>query len=303
MSPGQWLLLAFLSLIWGGTFLFNAVSVKELPPITIVLARVFIGGALLIPVTYALGAGLPRSTARWRDYTVMALLNNVIPFTLIVWSQQYITSGLASVLNATTPMWSVVLAHAFATEPLTKSRLAGVSIGVAGVAVLIGPDALGGNRDAAIGMACSLVATLCYGLSSVWARRFKGVPPTASAAAQLICSTVLLLPAALLIDRPWLLALPSTPALLSLIGLGALGTALAYVIIFHIMTVSGPSNAMLVTLLIPVSAVVIGHLVLDEPALARHIAGGLVIAAALVLIDGRLPRALGVWIRPKKRLP
>jgi drug/metabolite transporter (DMT)-like permease len=288
LSPRQWSLLVLLSLIWGGSFLFVAIGVKELPPVTIVLARVAIGAMILVPMVILLGHALPNNVKAWRAYAVMAVLNNAVPFTLIVWSQQHITAGLASVLNATAPLWSVLLFHLFAIEAMTLNRVIGILIGVVGVVVLVGPEALGGNGLVALGMFGMLVATLFYGLSGVWARRFKGTPPIVSAAAQLACATVMLLPAALLIEQPWTLPVPSTAAIVSMIGLGALSTAFAYVIFFHLMMTAGPSNAMLVTLIIPISAVVLGHLVLGEPIHLRHIAGGVVIGVALLVIDGRL---------------
>ena len=293
MSRSQWSLLIFLSVIWGGSFLFVAFAVRELPPLTIVFARVIIAALILVPVTVIMGHALPTGAGRWRDYAVMATLNNVLPFTLIVWGQQFITTGLASVLNATVPLWAVLLAHWFATERLTTNRIGGVLIGIGGVVVLVGPEALDGNRSGVLGMTAMLGATLCYALSSVWARRFKGVHPLVSASTQLTCSSALLLPLAFAFDQPWSLGMPSTAAIVSLVGLGVLSTALAYVILFHIMTVSGPSNAMLVTLLIPVSAVLLGHMALAEPLLARHIAGGAVIGVALLVIDGRVI----AWIR------
>lgn len=288
MSLRQWTLLTLLSLIWGSSFLYVAIGLRELPPLTIVLSRVALGAAILLPLVLALGHTMPRTARGWRDYMTMAVLNNVLPFSLIVWSQQHITAGLASVLNATVPLWAVLMAHGFGTERITANRLAGVLIGIAGVAVLVGPEALGGNRIGTLGMLGMLAASLCYGLSSVWARRFKTTPPMVSAASQLTCSTVMLLPLTLVIEQPWLLPAPSTTAIASMLALGILATALAYVIFFHIMSVSGTSNAMLVTLLVPVSAVFLGHVVLFEPLHLRHIGGGLVIGAALLVIDGRL---------------
>ncbi|MFZ4806195.1 MAG: DMT family transporter [Hyphomicrobiaceae bacterium] len=289
MSRSQWVLLALLSLIWGGSFLFVTVAVRELPTFTIVLVRVALAAAVLLPVVVAIGHRLPATATAWRSYAVMAILNNVLPFSLIVWSQQHITTGLASVLNATVPLWSVVLAYALGTEPLSPNRLVGVLVGIAGVAILVGPEALGGNSQGVLGMIGMLGAAFCYGVSGVWAKRFKGTPPIVSAAVQLTCATAMMVPVAALIDHPWALAMPSQAAVLALIGLGVLATALAYVMFFHIMTVSGPSNAMLVTLLIPLSAAIFGHLVLDEEILARHIVGGIVIGAALITIDGRVP--------------
>jgi len=289
VSRSQWALLAILSLIWGGSFLFVAVAVRELPPFTIVLVRVALAAAVLMPMVLAIGHRLPATASTWRSYAVMAIINNVLPFSLIVWSQQHVTTGLASVLNATVPLWSVVLAYTLGAELTSPNRLIGMLVGIVGVAILVGPEAFGGNTQGVLGMIGMLAAAFCYGVSGVWAKRFKGTPPIVSAAVQLTCATAMMIPLAALVDHPWKLPMPSTAALSALIALGVLATALAYVVFFHIMTVSGPSNAMLVTLLIPLSAAILGHVVLGEAILARHLVGGIVIGAALLTIDGRVP--------------
>jgi len=289
VSRSQWALLAILSLIWGGSFLFVAVAVRELPPFTIVLVRVALAAAVLMPMVLAIGHRLPATASTWRSYAVMAIINNVLPFSLIVWSQQHVTTGLASVLNATVPLWSVVLAYTLGAELTSPNRLIGMLVGIVGVAILVGPEAFGGNTQGVLGMIGMLAAAFCYGVSGVWAKRFKGTPPIVSAAVQLTCATAMMIPLAALVDHPWKLPMPSTAALSALIALGVLATALAYVVFFHIMTVSGPSNAMLVTLLIPLSAAILGHVVLGEAILARHLVGGIVIGAALLTIDGREP--------------
>jgi drug/metabolite transporter (DMT)-like permease len=219
---------------------------------------------------------------------VMAFLNNIIPFMLIVRGQKEIASGLASVLNATTPLFGVILAHLFTDdEKLTLQRLAGVLTGIAGVAVLVGPEALFGSSTNLIGMLLVLGAAISYGASGIWGRRFKNTPPLVTATSQLTCSTLVLLPLTLAIEQPWQLAMPSGPAIAALIALAVLSTALAYIVFFRIMAVSGPTNTLLVTLLIPVSAIAFGTLFLDEVLLPRHIAGALVIGIALVILDGR----------------
>lgn len=294
MPLNQWLLLVFLSLLWGGSFLFIGMAVHELPLLTLVLARVGLAAIILVPVVYAVGLRLPASLRAWRPFMAMAFLNNIIPFLLIVRGQREIASGLASVLNATTPLFAVVLAHVFTSdERLTLPRLAGVLIGIAGVAVLVGPEALFGSPASLFGMILVLGAALSYGLSGLWGRRFKSTPPLVTAASQLTCSTLVLLPLALAIDRPWQLAAPSGPAIAAVIGLAVLSTALAYIVFFRVMAVSGPTNTMLVTLLIPVSAIAFGTLILGEVLLPRHIAGALVIGAALVVLDGRVLTRFG----------
>jgi drug/metabolite transporter (DMT)-like permease len=189
MSLTQWLLLIFLSFLWGGSFFFVGVAVKELPAFTLVLARVALAAAALAPVVLAIGLRFPVSLAAWWPFFVMAILNNVIPFALIVRGQQEIASGLASVLNATTPLWSVIVAHVLTEdEKLKANRLAGVLIGIAGVALLVGPEALLGSRASVVGMLCVLGATLSYGFAGVWGTRFKGMspssPPVASSPAR-----------------------------------------------------------------------------------------------------------------------
>jgi drug/metabolite transporter (DMT)-like permease len=251
---------------------------------------------LLAPVASLLGLSLPRGLAAWRPYVVLAVLNNLVPFSLIVYGQTRIASGLASVLNATTPLFTLVVARVLAGEPLTAAKLGGVVLGVAGVGVLMGPDAVNADAAGILGMLCVLGAALSYGLSALWMRRLVGTPPLVSAEAQLICSTVMLLPLAGLVDRFWALPIPGATTIAAVLALAAFSTALAYIVFFRISATAGPSNVMLVTLLIPVSATALGVLVLGERLAAHQSAGALIIAAGLAVIDGRL---LG-WIAGRR---
>lgn len=293
MRATDWLLLVLLSVLWGGSFFFVAVAVRDVPPLTLVLARVAVAAALLVPIAGMLGLSLPRDLAAWHPYAMLAVLNNVIPFSLIVYGQTTIASGLASVLNATTPLFTLLVARIFAGEPLTAARLGGVLLGIAGVGLLMGPDALCANAAGIIGMLCVLGAALSYAFAALWMRRLKSTPPLVSAAAQLACSTVVLLPAAGLVDRFWLLPMPGAAAVGAVLGLAAVSTALAYIVFFRIGAAAGPSNVMLVTLLIPVSATALGTLVLGESLAPHQIAGALVIASGLLVIDGRLVGWMG----------
>ena len=288
MRTTDWLLLVLLSVLWGGSFFFAAVAVREIPPLTLVLARVALAAAVLAPIAHLLGLSLPRGLAAWRPYVVLALLNNLVPFSLIFYGQTQIASGLASVLNATTPLFTLAVARIFAGEPLTAARLCGVLLGMIGVGVLIGPNALSADAAGVLGMVCVLGAALSYGLSALWMRRLKGTPPLVSAQAQLMCSTAMLLPVAGLANRFWAVPLPGATAIAAVLGLAAFSTALAYIVFFRISASAGPSNVMLVTLLIPLSATALGVLVLDERLAPHQVAGALVIASALVVIDGRL---------------
>jgi drug/metabolite transporter (DMT)-like permease len=288
-----WLLLVLLSILWGGAFFFIGVAVRELPPFTIVLVRVALGALFLIPLLRPFGGAWPKSLAGWMPFLGMGLLNNVIPFSLLVAGQTYISSGLASVLNATTPLFTVLVLAGFGDERLIARRVAGVLIGLAGVVVLRAPW-LDQSHGQSVGMLLCLAAALSYGFSGWWAqRKLTGVPPITSATCQLICSSIVMAVIAAAYDRPWQLPLPDTATVLSLVGLAGLGTSLAYIVFFQIINRSGPSNVMLVTLLIPVTAILLGFLVLGEPISIHEIAGALIIASALLVIDGRI---LG-WLR------
>ena len=289
MALSQWLLLVFLSVLWGGSFFFVGVAVHEVPALTLVFFRVAIAAAALLVLVRVLGHALPRGGAAWLPFVIMAILNNIIPFLMITIGQKQIASGLASVLNATTPLWTVVIAHVFTQdEKLTLNRAIGVIIGICGVAVLMGPKALTGEVSSLFGMLCVIAGTVSYGFAGLWGRRLRATPPLVTAACQLIASSLLLLPVAAVVDNTWALPLPSTASIVSIIGLALLSTALAYIVFFHIMQVSGPTNVMLVTLLIPVSAVFLGTYVLGEVLTARQFAGAAVIGSALVIFDGRL---------------
>jgi len=288
MRPLDWLLLLLLSVLWGAAFFFIAVALPEVPPFSLVLARVAIAALVLVPIILLVGLGLPRTLRAWRDYAVLAILNNLLPFSLIAYGQTRIGSGLASVLIATTPLFTVLALRLLAGEPLTRAKLGGVLLGIAGVAVLTGAGGLGAGSPAAAGVLCVLGAALCYALSAFWMRRVREMPPLVSAVSQLVCSSILLLPIAALADRFWELPPPGFPAAASMLALAVLSTALAYLVFFRLGATAGPANAMLVTLLIPVTGTGLGALVLGEHLAAHQIAGALVIASGLVVIDGRL---------------
>jgi drug/metabolite transporter (DMT)-like permease len=299
MSREQWGLLVALSVLWGGSFFFVGVAVRELPAFTIVLVRVGLAALFLFPFVIVMRLEFPRRLSAWVPFLGMSLLNNVIPFTLFTVGQKSVTSGLASVLNAATPLFAIVVARLFADEELRANKLAGVLLGIAGVAVLVGPEALSPDAASSLGMLLCLGGALSYGFAALWGRRLRQTSPLVTACCQLMCSTLVLAILAGLIDQPWTLSRPGLATLLALVGLAALSTSLAYVIFFRILTVSGPTNVMLVTLLIPVTGIGLGILVLGETIEPRQIAGALVIASGLALIDGRV---LGLLPRLKRAL-
>jgi len=289
IDPKDWTLLALLSVLWGGSFFFAGVAVRELPPLTIVLARVGLAALLLLPVHWIMLGGLPIGFSAWRAFIIMAALNNVIPFSLIVAGQREIASGLASVLNATTPLFTVLVMAFFGEEKLIFRKVLGVLLGLGGVAILRGqtPFTLGDAHT--WGVALCLGGAVSYGFAGLWGRRhLSGVPPLTSATCQVLCSTLITSVLASALERPWMLAAPSVPTLWSLVGFAGLSTALAYIVFFQILVRSGASNVMLVTLLIPVTSLLLGHLILGEVIEPREIAGALVIASSLLVLDGRV---------------
>ncbi len=290
MGGREWGLLFTLAVLWGGSFFFNGVAVRELPSFTLVWLRVAIASAALLVASRLFGLRVPREPRIWAAFFGMGLLNNVLPFVLIVWGQHRIASGLASILNATTPLFTVLVAH-FLTpdEKLTPAKMAGVAAGFAGAAVMIGPDALEGLGDSAAAQLACLVAALSYAFAGIFGRRFKrlGVQPLTAAAGQVTASTAMLLPIALLVDQPWSLPMPGFSTWGAMLGVGLLSTALAYVLYFRILAVAGATNLLLVTFLIPAVAILLGVLVLGETLLQRHVVGLALIGLGLAFIDGR----------------
>lgn len=297
MGAVAWLLLLTLSLLWGGSFFFGKVALADLPPLTLVLGRVGLAALALHLVVWASGHRLPRSPATWADFFVMGLLNNVIPFSLIFWGQTQISSGLAAILNATTPLFSVGLTYWLTRdEELTRHRVAGLLLGLAGVIGMVGPAALRGLGLDLLAQLAVLIAASSYACAGLFGRRFRNLPPVETAAGQLTGSTVVLLPIALVVDRPWTLA-PSTVTLAAIVGLALVSTATAYVLYFRLLAMAGPTNLLLVTMLIPVSALLLGSSILGERLAAHQVLGMAVIGLGLVTLDGRPLTRLRTWLR------
>lgn len=238
MRRSDWARLILLSCLWGGSFLFVERLVTELPPLSIVLGRVALGALVLGMVLAGSGIGWPRGRRVWASLAVMGVLNNLIPFTLFAIAQGGISAGLAAILNATTPLFTLLALRAFSGAPLGALRLAGVAAGFGGVALMMGAGATAGTR---LAIACCLGAAMSYGLSGVWAQRFRtmGVAPLQAAFGQITASALMLLPLTLLIDRPWTLPWPSPGAWAALAGVAVLSTALAYLIYFRLAASAG----------------------------------------------------------------
>lgn len=288
MDGQDWGLLILLSVLWGGAYFFAGVAIKELPPLTVVLARVFLAAVALLPLFWYFGYSLPKTFSDWLPFIGMGLLNNVFPFGLIFAGQTQITVGLSSIINAMTPLFTVIVMASFHEERLTVNRVIGVLLGVAGVVVLRGFEGAGdGNQT--LGIALCLGGALSYGFAALWGRKYLvAIPPIKSATCQLICSTVIMIVIVSLLDQPWTLEVPSPSTVWSLVALAVFGTALAYIVFFKILVRAGPSNVMLVTLLIPITALILGNVFLGEAIQLKEILGALIIATGLLFIDGRI---------------
>ena len=292
MGWREWVLLGGLALVWGGSFFFNAVAVRELPALTIVCIRLGLAACVLWVFVLIRGTRLIRSVRLWLILAVIGLVNMGLPFLCIAIGQSYIASGLAAILNATTPVFGALVAHFIAVhEKLTMRRLAGVVIGFCGVAAMFGLDAQslasGANLPAQLLVLC---AALCYAFGGALSQRcLRGqVEPVTAACGQITCAAVLLTPFALVIDQPFRLAMPGFPVLLALAGIAVLSTALAYIVYFYLIGRVGVTNTLSVTLLVPVSAIAMGVAVLGEIIYLRHIVGLAIISLGLVTLDGRL---------------
>lgn len=290
MGPIEWLMLIALSILWGGSFFFNKLTVAEWPPFAVVQVRVGLAALALLLVVRIAGQSMAVGRELWLAFFGMGILNNLIPFSLFLWGQQQIASGLASILNATTPIFAVLVMHCFGNEKATGPKLGGVLAGLVGVAILMGPDAISGlGSNLAAQIAC-ILAAVSYAFSGLLGRRFRGVSPLVAATGQLSASTLMMIPIVFVMHPPWTLPVPSQTAFLALVGLALISTALAYLLFFRIMRTAGPSNVMLVTFLIPVSAILLGSGLLGEDLLPRHFAGMAAIFVGLALIDGRVLR-------------
>lgn len=291
MGLKEWGTLLMLSCLWGGSFLFIEISVGQLPPLTVVLARVGISAIVLGIALKVLRVKVPINAEILFSIFLMGLFNNAIPFLLITWGQTQITSGLASIFNATMLIFTVLVTHFFTTdEKMDRFKLAGVIVGFSGVVYMIGVDELftfGGNI---LGQLAVLAAALFYASSTTFGRRFKrlGVPPLGIATGQMIAASLILAPLVIIFDKPWLLPMPDANGLMAIFCLAIFSTALAYFLYFKILESSGATNLALVTFLIPPIAIFLGWSLLGETLTKDQFVGMGFIVFGLLLIDGRL---------------
>ena len=293
MGLNQWLMLITLSILWGGSFFFVEVALNDLPAFSIVAFRVVISAAVLWAIVFMLKLPIPKSLGIWASFLLMGLLNNAIPFSLITWGQVQVSAGLASILNAAVPFFTVVVAGVLLPdEKVGPLKIIGVLIGFFGVAVMIGLP--GAQTDYYVLAQFAILASgLSYAFATTYGRRFKrlGVHPIVLAGAQAITASLVMIPIALSVDGAPSLSAIGLTSILALLGLGVVSTAIAYILFFKILESAGAVNVSLVTLLIPISAILLGVFILQERLEVIHLIGMGLIAIGLSFVDGRLWRS------------
>lgn len=291
LSPLAWALLLLLGLIWGGSFFFARIAVQHVPPFTLVFLRLSLAALALhlyIGGRMDLYASL---RTHWKPFLLLGLANNALPHSLLFIGQIHLSAGLASILNATTPIWTVLIANGMTSdERLTARKIAGCLIGLAGTAVLLGPAALAKTDIPFWALLFPIGASMSYGFAAVFGRRFRHLPSPVTAAGQLTASSLIILPVSLAVDHPWTLPIPPAGTIGAVLALALLCTAFGYILFFRIIALAGATNVSIVTLLVPPSAILLGALFLGERLAANAIIGMILIACGLMILDGRWRR-------------
>ena len=287
MSLKNWSLLLVLSVLWGGSFFFVEVALEDIPPLTLVFLRVALASLALLIYLKLRGESIPLSPPLWGEFLVMGVLNNAIPFALIVWGQTQITGSVASILNATAPIFTLLVAHWFtADERLDINKMLGVIVGFGGVVVMMLPTLDQGLSWESYGQLAVLAAAICYAFAGVWGKRLKATSAPVNAAGMLVCSSVVMLPVIFILETPFAIT-PNLTSWLAVVAIALLSTAAAYMIYFRVLASAGATNLLLVTFLIPVSAMLLGIGILGETVKPIVFYGMGIIFLGLILIDGR----------------
>ena len=307
MGMKDWGRLLLLSLLWGGTYMLAIIALKGWPsgagngvtPLFLVWSRVTLAAVSLFVILKVMRLAIPRDAKAWAAFFSLGLINNVIPYSLIFWGQSQmsasVAAGLASILNATTPLFTVIVAHVFTNdEKATPLKGIGVLLGLVGVAIMIGLDILSGLGEGALGQIACLVAAMLYAVSGLYGRRFKamGIAPMQTTFGQLAASTIIMTLVMAVISPPWNAPMPGAIPFLAIVMMAIFSTVLAYILFFQILASAGATNLALVTFLIPISAIMLGIVVLGETLKPQHLIGMAFIALGLAAIDGRLWRRL-----------
>lgn len=297
LGPAEGALLLLHSMLWGSSFFFIDIAKASLPVLSINALRLVPAATILVAITLVMRLSLRPLLTRLRTFVLIAIFNNAVPLVLIIFAQRSVTGGLAAVFIATTPMFSLLVAHFLSGEERIKvNKVAGIALGITGVAVLTGGNIADGDLLAKLAL---ITAAGCYALAGLLTRTMSGVPPLVLATGQMVMSFVISAPVALAVDRPWTMPLPDPTALVAVLCSGVFGSALAAICYFVIIGRAGATNALLVTLLIPLTPITLGAIVLGQSLRTNEIAGALVIATALLLIDGRV-LGLAERLRPRR---
>jgi drug/metabolite transporter (DMT)-like permease len=304
MNARDWLMLMGLALLWGASYFFGKVAVEDIGPLSVVFGRVIIAAAILYAVMRLRGVAVPDTRADWVPFFVMGFLNSALPYSLIFWGETRISSGLAAILTAMVPIFTVIVAHVWTVdEKMNPAKAAGIGLGMAGVLVIMAEDLGSIGSGSGLAKLAIIGATISYAFSGIYGRRLKGKSPLVLAWGQMCAATVLLIPMVLLVDRPWETAKWHADAVLSVLALAVFSTAIAYMIFFRLLAKVGATNTSLVTFLIPISSLLLGGLFLDEDLVAIQLLGMLLIGAGMAVIDGRLWRRLGGSQPAMSKLP
>jgi drug/metabolite transporter (DMT)-like permease len=290
MDVSSWLTLLALAFVWGGSFFFIEIGLEQYHPLTIVGTRVGLAALFLLAFVIATKKPWPSDKRFWPMVGLMGISNNVIPFLLLVWAQTYITGGLASILNATTPIFTVLAANIMTQdERMTLPRVLAVVLGFIGVTIIIGPDVVSGFDSHLFAQIAPLGAAACYAFSTVYSRKFKAldVRPSVIATGQISVAACVLVPLSFIFDQPWKEGVPDWHVVAALVSLALFSTTLAYITYFRFIAKNGATNMALVTFLVPVSAILLGVAFLGEDLLPRHFIGMAVIGLCFIVLDGR----------------
>jgi drug/metabolite transporter (DMT)-like permease len=236
-------LLLALATLWGASYTFIKIGVATIPPVTLIAARTLIAGGLLLAVMHWRGIAMPRDPAVWRRFLIQACLNSVVPFTLIAWAERHVDAGLATILGSNAPIFAFLLTLLFARhERPTLRQSFGVGMGLVGICLVVGINALSGLGQEVVAQLALVLAAMTFGAAAIFGRNFSGLDSIVPAAGSMVCGAILLAPLSLIVDRPWTLS-PSMDSVLALLGLSVFSTALAFVIYFRLIQTLGPVGA------------------------------------------------------------
>jgi drug/metabolite transporter (DMT)-like permease len=281
--------LLLLGAVWGASFLLIKIGVQELVPETLVMLRLVIASIVLLGVLYARGLRLPMRWRTWIDFLFLGVIGLIFPYLLITWSEQSIPSGMAAILNATTPLFSLLVAYVWTREErLSGLRVLGVALGFAGVVVAVGIEDLDLARADTQAQLAVLAAAACYAITGIYARRaFRGVPALVPTTGQMLAGALLITPYALLV-RGIPSPLPSATAVWAVVALAVFGTAMAYILLYWLMERIGATRSSMVTYLLPPFALAYGALFLGEAIALNALMGLVLVVVGILLANGML---------------